>query len=407
MRPLFVLSQRPELTGSGITLDSLVRHAAAAGHEPWVLCGVPVDEPRPTVGGLPPERILTVTFGPGGDLPYPVPGMSDVMPYESTVWSSMTGEMLEQYRQVWRARLSEVGAMVEPDVLHLNHCWLMAALASDVLPSIPSLGHCHATGLRQMQLCPHLRDEVVDGLRKVDRFAVLHAEHAALLADILGFEGERISEVGAGYRQDLFHDTGENRPGHLLFVGKFAAAKGLPWLLDACEQRWQAGQEFTLHIAGDGAGKEAEALRRRMQELAPRVVIHGRLSQAELADLMRTMAALVLPSFYEGLPLVLAEARACGCRLVSTALPGVVSQLAPAFADDLVLVQPPRLVGPDTPVDGDLPAFTTELARGIDLALSAGPCPADPAQLAPFTWSTVFQRVETEWQRLFCDESDR
>jgi len=400
MRPLFVLSQRPELTGSGITVDSLVRLAAAAGHEPWVLCGVPVDEPRPTVGGLPPERILTVTFGPGGDLPYPVPGMSDVMPYASTVWSSMTETMLDQYRRVWRERLMQACASVEPDLLHLNHCWLMAALAADVLPDIPSLAHCHATGLRQMQLCPHLRDEVVNGLRKIDRFAVLHAEHAALLADILDIANDRITEVGAGYRQDIFHDTGENRSGHLLFVGKFAAAKGLPWLLDACEQRWRDGHEFTLHIAGDGAGEEAEELRRRMQRLAPQVVMHGRLTQPELGALMKTMAALVLPSFYEGLPLVLAEARACGCRLVSTALPGVVGRLAPAIGDDLILVEPPRLEGPDTPVVADLPIFTERLAQAIDNALGYGPSPAAPAQLAPFTWSTVFQHVETDWHRL-------
>jgi glycosyltransferase involved in cell wall biosynthesis len=126
--------------------------------------------------------------------------------------------------------------------------------------------------------------------------------------------------------------------------------------------------------------------------------LHGRLGQADLADLLRRCAALALPSFYEGLPLVLAEARACGCRLVSTALPGVVSQLAPAFGDALTLVDPPRLIGPDTPNPRDLPAFTARLRDALELALEAPAAPPTPTELSPFTWAAVFARVADVWQ---------
>ena len=360
MRVLFVLSQRPELTGSGITLDALVRESAAAGHQPHVLCGVPFGETVPAVGGLPPDRVHTVTFGPGGRLPFPIPGMSDVMPYPSTVWSAMTPPMLADYRAEWRRALADAARACAPDLVHCNHLWLMSALAPDVLGPVPTVAQCHATGLRQMALCPHLRDEVIAGLAGHTGYLVSHADHARRVAELLAVPPARVHEVGAGFREDLFHartaapDAG--RRGHLLYVGKYAAAKGLPWLLDACETRWLAGNSLILHVAGDGAGREAEQLRARMVALAPRVVMHGRLDQPALADLMRRCAALVLPSFYEGLPLVLAEARACGCRLVSTALTGIVTGLAPALGDDLALVEPPRLVGPDTPVAADLPA---------------------------------------------------
>ena len=43
-RVLHVLSQRPSLTGSGVTLDGVVRHAAAAGSEQRVVCGVPASD---------------------------------------------------------------------------------------------------------------------------------------------------------------------------------------------------------------------------------------------------------------------------------------------------------------------------------------------------------------------------
>ena len=49
---------------------------------------------------------------------------------------------------------------------------------------------------------------------------------------------------------------------------------------------------------------------------------------------------MVLPSFYEGVPLVLAEAAACGCRLVATALPGVREALAPRFRDRVIALTP-------------------------------------------------------------------
>jgi hypothetical protein len=35
-------------------------------------------------------------------------------------------------------------------------------------PGIPIVAVCHATGLRQMELTPHLRDEVIDGCRRID-----------------------------------------------------------------------------------------------------------------------------------------------------------------------------------------------------------------------------------------------
>ena len=41
---LHILSQRPGRTGSGVTLDALVRQAAAAGWSQQALVGVPVTE---------------------------------------------------------------------------------------------------------------------------------------------------------------------------------------------------------------------------------------------------------------------------------------------------------------------------------------------------------------------------
>jgi glycosyltransferase involved in cell wall biosynthesis len=109
----------------------------------------------------------------------------------------------------------------------------------------------------------------------------------------------------------------------------------------------------------------------------------------------------VLPSFYEGVPLVLAEAAACGCRLVATALPGVVGALAPHLADRLELVPLPRLRRVDEPEPADLPDFTAALAAALARAVARSPAAAPAAaDLAPFTWDAVFARVAAVWRDL-------
>jgi glycosyltransferase involved in cell wall biosynthesis len=404
-RVLHILSQRPSLTGSGITLDALVRQGVAAGWEQRVAVGVPAEDPRPEVGGLTAERIHPLAFGRGG-LDFPVPGMSDVMPYRSTVFSTMDEGQRRAYRKAWTDHLGPLIESFAPDLIHSHHVWLMSALLKDLAPAVPVVTQCHATGLRQMQLCPKLARGVREGCARNERFLVLHEGHAAQLAEALGIEPESIRVVGAGYREDLFHARGrEVSPGpRLLYIGKYSAAKGLPWLLDSVERMTGGVPGLELHVAGSGAGGEAEALRERMEAMAPLAVLHGQIAQPELAELMRRCAVCVLPSFYEGVPLVLVEALAAGCRLVATALPGVLDPLARHLGPALRLVRVPPLEGVDTPRPEGLPAFVDELTGALRETLAEPPL-GDPAEtmagaLEPFRWGTVFGRVEAVWREL-------
>jgi len=412
-RVLHILSQRPSLTGSGVTLDALVRHAAAADWEQCVVAGVPAGEPLPDVGGLDAKLVKPLFFGVGesggntGGLPFPVPGMSDVMPYASTRFRDMTPVMIDAYKEAWKRHVQSVIESFRPDVIHSHHVWILSSLLKNVAPHTPMVTHCHATGLRQMEFCPHLAGSVKQGCSRNDCFAVLHSGHARALTEALGIPGDRVRVVGAGFREDLFHARGAdeaNRKNRLLYIGKYAAAKGLPWLLDAVERLAMKEPGLELHVAGTGSGPEAGALRGRMESMAPLVRLHGQLGQPELASLMRQCAACVLPSFYEGLPLVLVEALACGCRLVSTALPGVVEQLAPRFGQALDLVPLPRLEEVDQPAAGDLPAFVDHLEAALEAALQkpplGDPAVAMPGALEKFTWKAVFERVEALWREL-------
>jgi glycosyltransferase involved in cell wall biosynthesis len=405
MRILHLLSQRPSLTGSGITLDALVRHAGVAGLTQCVVVGVPADDPAPPVGGLAAERIQPLPFGLP-PLDFPIPGMSDVMPYASTRFSQLNHEQVDAYRRAWAGHLQPILNDFQPDLIHSHHVWLLSALLKDLAPATPIVTHCHATGLRQMELCPHLADDVREGCSRNDAFIVLHSGHAQQLRDDLGVPPARIHVVGAGYREDLFYARGRDTQTEaaLLYVGKLSAAKGLPCLLDAFERVLARRPAIQLHVAGSGTGEEADALRSRMDRMAPAVVQHGQLAQSELAELARRCTVCVLPSLYEGLPLVLVEALASGCRLVATALPGIMAEFAPRLGTAMTTVEPPRLESVDRAVSEDLPAFVDDLEAALEATLDAPPL-GDPMDsmaeaLTHFTWARVYDRVEAVWRRL-------
>jgi len=392
------------LTGSGVSLDALVRESHGAGWDQAALVGVPAGT-DPQVGGLDADKIHAIRFasvetGSIPDLDFPVPGMSDVMPYSSSVWASLTPRQLADYRRVWTAGLEVLARTFRPDLVHTNHLWLVSTLARRVFPDIPVVMTCHATGLRQLELCPHLAEEVIDGCRGIDHFCVLYGEHRERLAATLGISPDRITVTGAGFRDDVFRPgpSSQRNPHSVVYVGKYSAAKGVPWLLDAVQELARLRPGLRLHVAGSGAGPEAEALAKRMDDLGPLVVRHGQLSQPELADLLRRCAVCVLPSFYEGVPLVLAEAAACGCRIVATDLPGVRQQLAPVLGPILESVPLPRLENVDRPALADLPRFVSDLRAALARSLDGNP--AGAPDLSRFTWSGVAGRIQDIWSRL-------
>jgi glycosyltransferase involved in cell wall biosynthesis len=141
-----------------------------------------------------------------------------------------------------------------------------------------------------------------------------------------------------------------------------------------------------------------------MDDMAPAVVQHGQLPQPDLANLARRSTVCVLPSFYEGLPLVLVEALACGCRLVATNLAGIRNELAPRLGPALTVVKTPRFITVDRPDPRDLPVFVDRLEcaleEALDLPSLGDPEAGMPEALAPFTWDAVYGRVERVWREL-------
>jgi glycosyltransferase involved in cell wall biosynthesis len=111
--------------------------------------------------------------------------------------------------------------------------------------------------------------------------------------------------------------------GYLLFVGRLRIRKGVEVLLEALRAIRERQAGARLLLAGDG--EHRRALERKAAELAlgPAAVFLGRCDPSEVRGLLAGAAALVVPSTYEGMPLVVLEAMACGVPVVASRVSGI------------------------------------------------------------------------------------
>jgi colanic acid/amylovoran biosynthesis glycosyltransferase len=131
---------------------------------------------------------------------------------------------------------------------------------------------------------------------------------------------EKLRIVHCGVDLDLFEVKRHSGRGKkLLFVGRLAAAKGLPILLKALAKL----EETTLDIAGDGPDREILTAQVQLLGISDRVRFHGYLSQPQVRDLLKQADVFVMSSFAEGVPVVLMEAMAAGVAVVATRIAGI------------------------------------------------------------------------------------
>jgi colanic acid/amylovoran biosynthesis glycosyltransferase len=110
-------------------------------------------------------------------------------------------------------------------------------------------------------------------------------------------------------------------PRRLVCVGRLCEQKGQLLLIDAARNLVAAGTDFRLVLVGDGelrADIEALIARDRLP-----VTITGWISNQGVCEEILAARALVLPSFAEGLPVVLMEAMALHRPVISTYIAGI------------------------------------------------------------------------------------
>jgi len=394
---LHVIGQRPEMTGSGIYLESIIRESQKHGFSNYRITGVPVGDHHPLhdIHGADSSRVFFDTTS----LNFPVPGMSDVMPYKSSLFKELKGKQLTAYKAAFTEVLQTVVNRFNPDIIHTNHLFLLSALVRKLFPDIPTVATCHGTDLRQYNNCSHLRRFVKRYCRSLDRIIALTFDQKRAVGRIFGIPLDKIVVIGGGYDDRMFTRARKPPAGtvHILYAGKYNRSKGVPWLLRSLMKI--KNHDWHLHMAGSGNGPEFDTCIDLADKLGQKVTNHGYINHRQLSDLMKKAHVQVLPSFFEGLPLVLFEGLASGCRIITTNLPGFNEIFGRAKSDTIDLIQLPPLKTIDRPYQKDESHLENVLCDSLlrmIAAIKKSP-DFDDSQAetiaSKYTWRCVFERI--------------
>lgn len=404
MKILHIISQTPDFTGSGKFIREIIREGANNGHDNFLLAGIQDDFSLPP-GLIPEDHCMFVRFG-GKDLVYPIPGMSDVMPYPSSVFSSLCEEDMRFYQEAFREKIKKALERFKPDILHTHHLWVVSALARSLAPDIPMVTTCHGTCLRQHHLCPGVGKTITPDLMKIDRVFALSQDQKSEIQKSIGVDAGRIHVVSGGYNEARFFYSPKtfDRTIELLYAGKLSAVKGVPWLLKSLERI--KDRPFCLHLAGSSSTAELNRCLALAGRLGSKSVYHGSLTHKDLGALMRRCHVFVLPSFFEGLPLVLMEALASGCRIISTALPGVKEILGEKENKMIRFIHLPMLETIDRPYEKDEESLEILLSETLSAIMDEVIQHPEPdleyirTKTESYTWRKIYKKIEAVYKGL-------
>ena len=128
-----------------------------------------------------------------------------------------------------------------------------------------------------------------------------------------------------GVDPEAFHPV-EPEPAaefRLLCIGRLVAAKGQAILLQAVAGLLGAGDNVSLTLVGDGPDRKSLEDMAQQLGIGSSVTFAGSVNQDAIRDFYRHADAFVLPSFAEGVPVVLMEAMASSIPCISTTIAGI------------------------------------------------------------------------------------
>jgi glycosyltransferase involved in cell wall biosynthesis len=257
--------------------------------------------------------------------------------------------LLHALRLAWRlSRRAE-----RPFPVHLVYL----AEAARIVPWLEAAGarHLHAhfgTNAAEVALLAHALGGppwsfTVHGPEEFDKAPLLHlaekARRAAFVAAISSYgrsqlwrllapaDWPKVAVVPCGLAPEYFAAPATPPPAarRLVCVGRLCEQKGQLLLVEAARRLAGQGAGFELVLAGDGEMRAAVEAAIAQAALGDRVRITGWISGEAVRAELEAARALILPSFAEGLPVVIMEAMALRRPVISTFVAGIPELVVP------------------------------------------------------------------------------
>lgn len=367
MKILHVLAQLPIKTGSGVYFTNVIEGLKKFDVEQ---AAVYATTPEYDFNFL--DEKFEVEFQ-GKDISFPIVGMSDIMPYENTLYKNMTAEMLETWQEVFRKKLEKAKKEFKPDVVITHHLWILSSIVCDVFEGAKVIGVCHNTDIRQAEKNPAMKDKYVKNLGKLDKILALSSGVIEGISNIYSYPEDKIINIGAGYNEKIFYPAEKYEKQNnvkILYAGKFDESKGFYELIKAFRLLEKKDANVELELIGNL--KEED--RPRVEALvgdSKKIKIYNAVDQAHLGEIMRHKDIFILPSYFEGLGLIAVEALGSGLRVVATEIEGLIEFLGDKINNSEIIeyIAMPTIYDTDKAVEEEKPAFVNRIVGALELMI--------------------------------------
>ena len=367
MKILHVLAQLPIKTGSGVYFTNVIE-----GLKQFDVKQAAVYATTPEYDFNFLEEKFEVEFQ-GKDISFPIVGMSDIMPYENTLYKNMTDEMLGTWQEAFRKKLERAKKEFKPDVVITHHLWILSSIVCDVFEDEKVIGVCHNTDIRQAEKNPAMKDKYVKNLGKLDKILALSSGVIEGISNIYNYPEDKIVNIGAGYNEKIFYpaEKYEKRDNvKILYAGKFDESKGFYELIKAFRLLEKKDNNVELELIGNL--KEED--RPRVEALvgdSKKIKIYNAVDQVHLGEIMRHKDIFILPSYFEGLGLIAVEALGSGLRVVATEIEGLIEFLGDKINNSEIIeyIAMPTIYDTDKAVEEEKPAFVNRIVGALELMI--------------------------------------
>ncbi|WP_300279262.1 glycosyltransferase family 4 protein [Peptacetobacter sp.] len=374
MRILHITTQKPNSTGSGIYMCGMINGFEKLGYEQSVIAGVDIDDDIKTIK----DSLGNVKFYPviynTNELNFNVVGMSDSMPYKSTRYRDLDENMVKKLKLSFLNQIEKAIKEYKIDTIICHHLYLLTAFVREVIKdkNIKVLAVCHGTCLRQLKTIPLEREYIKENIKKLDKIFALHEEQRKDIISTFGIESDKVYVIGSGYNDSIFKNieyTKKENYISLIFAGKICKSKGLLSFINCLDRLNYKKDLLKIKLAGTGSDEKSyNEIVDRAKKSKYDILFLGKLDQKKLSEEFNKADIFVLPSFYEGLPVVILEAMACGTDVITTDIPGVREWIGEKInkSGKIEYVSLPNMQSVGIPKEEDLNDFEDRLSKTIE-----------------------------------------